>query len=84
MELHPIVEQLTDLRPNLWYVLSPHGEGPSVRVGHTCIFLGGKNENPQVNKGQILIIGGANPDGAFNDVFSIDIGMYMLIIIILI
>lgn len=75
MELHPIVDNLSDLRPNLWCVLSPAGEGPSARVGHTSLFLGGKNEGDlQGNeRGRILIIGGANPDGAFNDVYNIDL-----------
>lgn len=77
MELHPIVEKLSELRPNLWCVLSPSGDGPSPRVGHTCLFLGGKNDSDlQGNKNpRILIIGGGNPDGSFNDVYSIDIGI---------
>lgn len=78
MELHPIVESLSELKPNLWCVISPGGDGPSPRVGHTCEFLGGKSDGDlQGDKGRILIIGGANPDGAFSDVYSIDIGMLL-------
>lgn len=77
MELHPIVESLSELRPNIWCVLSPSGDGPSERVGHTCLFFGGKNDGDlHRDRSQILIIGGANPDGPFNEVYSIDIGLF--------
>lgn len=76
MEIHPILEQSDSLKPDLWYVISPEGEAPSVRVGHTCTFLTGvqgSEESPS-KCGRVVVIGGANPDGPFDDVFVLDLG----------
>lgn len=78
MEVHPILDDLDNIKPNLWYVLSPSGEGPSVRVGHTCTYLGGKSEDAHQSdkklKGNVLIVGGANPDGPFDEVYTLELG----------
>ena len=67
MEILPILESNDSPKPNVWYVLSPDGDAPCIRVGHTCTFVAG-----QVRR--VLVIGGANPDGSFADVYSLDLG----------
>ena len=81
MEVHPILDDLENIKPNLWYVLSPGGEGPSVRVGHTCTYQGWKSEGTQSEnpEGRVLIIGGANPDGPFDEVYILDLGNICLL-----
>ena len=70
MEVHPILETNTIPNPNIWYVLSPEGDaGPCMRVGHTCTFLAGDSR-------RVLIIGGANPDGSFGDVYVLNLGSF--------
>lgn len=67
MEILPILEANNTPKPNLWYVLSPEGECPCMRVGHTCTYFA---------KGQqrlVLVIGGANPDGSFADVHILNL-----------
>ena len=69
MEILPILEANNPPKPNLWYVLSPEGEGPCIRVGHTCTYFA---------KGQqrlVLVIGGANPDRSFADVHILNLGL---------
>ncbi|XP_020602771.1 rab9 effector protein with kelch motifs-like isoform X2 [Orbicella faveolata] len=66
MEVLPILESNNSPKPNVWYVLSPEGEAPCIRVGHTCTFVGGEPR-------RVLVIGGANPDGSFADVYSLDL-----------
>lgn len=67
MEILPILEPNTSPNPNVWYVLSPEGDGPCIRVGHTCTFAADKPR-------RVLVIGGANPDGSFADVYVLDLG----------
>ena len=68
MEILPILETNTSPKPNVWYVLSPEGDGPCIRVGHSCTFLPGEPR-------RVLVIGGANPDGSFADVYVLDLGL---------
>lgn len=70
MEILPILEAKTSPKPNVWYVLSPEGDGPCIRVGHTCTFVAGESR-------RVLVIGGANPDGSFADVFVLDLGVFL-------
>ena len=67
MEILPILESNDSPKPNVWYVLSPDGDAPCIRVGHTCTFVAGEVR-------RVLVIGGANPDGSFADVYSLDLG----------
>ncbi|KAM4695999.1 rab9 effector protein with kelch motifs [Rhinophrynus dorsalis] len=53
-----------------WYALVPRGEGPSSRVGHTCMYMPSSEDS---SKGKVLILGGANPDGCFSDSYIIDL-----------
>lgn len=70
MEVLPILESNNSPKLNVWYVLSPEGEAPCIRVGHTCTFVGGEPR-------RVLVIGGANPDGSFADVYSLDLGLLL-------
>lgn len=70
MELHPFLEPDTRPNPGWWYVMSAAGECPSMRVGHSCIFLRGQEE---ADAGKIYVIGGANPSGPFSDTFVLDL-----------
>lgn len=69
MEILPILERNDSPKLNVWYVLSPEGDAPCVRVGHTCNFV---SEEPP----RVLVIGGANPDGSFADVYILDLGLF--------
>lgn len=68
MEILPILESNNSPKTNVWYVLSPDGDAPCIRVGHTCTFVAGEPR-------RVLVIGGANPDGSFADVYSLDLGL---------
>jgi hypothetical protein len=77
MEINAVLDRHGLAKSGLWYVLSPENEGPSARVGHTSCVLktpakdcSVDNHNPE----SLLIIGGANPDGAFDDSFILDFG----------
>lgn len=71
MEILPILEINNSPKPNVWYVLSPDGDVPCIRVGHTCTFVADLAEEHR----RVLVIGGANPDGSFADVYSLDLGL---------
>ncbi|XP_061208614.1 rab9 effector protein with kelch motifs [Neopsephotus bourkii] len=51
-----------------WYRLSPQGERPCGRVGHGCVLL------PGCGTGRVLILGGADPAGAFADAHFVELG----------
>ncbi|XP_074654907.1 rab9 effector protein with kelch motifs-like [Tubulanus polymorphus] len=70
MELHAMLERGTNPNAGLWYVVSAIGDCPTMRVGHTCTHI------PDVDgatNGKVYVIGGANPDGPFNDVRILDL-----------
>ena len=70
MEILPILESNNSPKLNVWYVISPDGDAPCIRVGHTCTFVAGEPR-------RVLVIGGANPDGSFADVYSLDLGLLL-------
>ncbi len=70
MELHPILDSETTANPELWYVLSTSGDSPTMRVGHTCTYAKGTS---QEDAGKVYVIGGANPNGVFDDTFVLDL-----------
>lgn len=80
MEINAVLDRHGLAKSGLWYVLSPENEGPSARVGHTSCVLrktagilkdyAGQNQHSE----SLMITGGANPDGAFNDVYVLDFG----------
>ncbi|GCB70034.1 hypothetical protein scyTo_0012540 [Scyliorhinus torazame] len=63
-----VMEMLSALEPGespqkaTWYALVPRGENPDVRVGHTLTYIPDTSE-----KGKVIIVGGANPNGSFSD-----------------
>ncbi|XP_044309141.1 rab9 effector protein with kelch motifs isoform X2 [Varanus komodoensis] len=54
-----------------WYSLVPLGEGPCARVGQNTLYLPPQDASSQ--KGNVLIVGGANPSGSFSDSYFIDL-----------
>lgn len=52
------------------YALVPRGQSPGVSVGHTCTFI----PSDEGEKGKIVIVGGANPNGSFSECSVIDLG----------
>ena len=70
MELHPFLEH--DTRPNAgwWYVMTTAGDCPSMRVGHTSVYVRGQTDG---DAGKVYVIGGANPSGPFCDTYVLDL-----------
>ncbi|XP_054854009.1 rab9 effector protein with kelch motifs isoform X2 [Eublepharis macularius] len=54
-----------------WYTFAPLGERPCARVGHNCFYLPPVDSSS--SKGKVVIVGGANPNGSFSDVYFIDL-----------
>ncbi|XP_071881396.1 rab9 effector protein with kelch motifs isoform X2 [Anas platyrhynchos] len=50
-----------------WYRLRPRGAGPSGRVGPGCLLL-------PARPGRVLLLGGADTDGAFADAHVLELG----------
>ncbi|EDO49239.1 predicted protein [Nematostella vectensis] len=73
MEVHPILDRGDSPKHNLWYAVSPEGVGPSVRVGSTAIYKPISASNGHSSAGQVMVAGGANPDGSFADLFILDL-----------
>ena len=72
MELHPILDKNCKVNEKMWYVLSAVGDSPTMRVGHTCSYILDKeNQN-----GKVYVIGGANPDGCFADVYVLNLDTF--------
>lgn len=69
MELYPIYDESTAISPNIWYSVSGLGESPFMRVGHSMVHHRAGEES---SKGKLYIIGGANPSGSFNEVYTFD------------
>uniref|UniRef100_A0A8V5GDQ9 Rab9 effector protein with kelch motifs n=1 Tax=Melopsittacus undulatus TaxID=13146 RepID=A0A8V5GDQ9_MELUD len=55
-----------------WYRLRPQGERPCGRVGHGCLLLPGGGSGT----GRVLILGGADPAGAFADAHFVELGTH--------
>ncbi|XP_051835614.1 rab9 effector protein with kelch motifs isoform X2 [Antechinus flavipes] len=53
-----------------WYSLAPPGLGPCARVGHNCLYL---PPGQDTDRGKVFVVGGANPNGSFSDVYCIDL-----------
>ena len=71
MELFPICEDLFTITPNLWYSISGTGESPLMRVGHSMSYL--KLDENRESKGNLYLIGGANPSGCFNEIYVLNL-----------
>uniref|UniRef100_A0A8D0FAA4 Rab9 effector protein with kelch motifs n=1 Tax=Strix occidentalis caurina TaxID=311401 RepID=A0A8D0FAA4_STROC len=64
----PLLERGHRPQPAKWYRLSPRGDRPRGRVGHGCLFL------PGGGPGRVLLLGGADPAGAFADAHFVELG----------
>jgi Rab9 effector protein with kelch motifs len=72
MEIHPLLEAGIVPNNSIWYVLAAAGNAPMMRVGHACVIVGSTAET----NGQLYVIGGANPSGAFSDVYVLDLDTF--------
>ncbi|KAM4889777.1 rab9 effector protein with kelch motifs [Sylvia borin] len=59
----PLLQPGRRPRPGQWYRLSPRGERPQGRVGLGCLLL----------PGRVLLLGGADPAGAFADAHFVEL-----------
>lgn len=83
MELIPICEKDLQLAPTVWYALSPTGSIPSMRVGHTAVFVkdtaaaaAAEDEGEQDGRGSVYLIGGANPRECFDQIHRLDLSTH--------
>lgn len=83
MEINPVLDNHGIAQPGLWYVLSPENDGPSPRVGHSCCVRESiKKCSEEISDAEsqncqsLVIVGGANPDGSFNDAYILDFEKY--------
>ncbi|XP_042334721.1 rab9 effector protein with kelch motifs [Sceloporus undulatus] len=60
-----------------WYSFVPFGESPCARVGHASFYL--PSLEPSSQKGNVVVVGGANPNGSFSDshIISLDSHSWM-------
>lgn len=53
------------------YTLTPPGDSPCARVGHSCSYLPPVGD---AKRGKVFIVGGADPSRSFSDVHTMDLG----------
>ncbi|XP_047380216.1 rab9 effector protein with kelch motifs isoform X1 [Sciurus carolinensis] len=73
MKQLPVLEPGEKPRKATWYTLTPPGDNPCARVGHSCSYL------PPVGnakRGKVVIVGGANPNRSFSDVHTMNLGTH--------
>ncbi|KAH0615484.1 hypothetical protein JD844_004788 [Phrynosoma platyrhinos] len=76
----PDCRSLRELKPgsnpegSSWYSFTPFGESPCARVGHASFYL--PSLEPDSRKGNVVIVGGANPNGSFSDSYIISLDSY--------
>ncbi|XP_032721739.1 rab9 effector protein with kelch motifs isoform X3 [Lontra canadensis] len=73
MKLLPVLEPGDKPRKATWYTLTPPGESPCARVGHSCSYLPPVGD---AKSGKVFIVGGADPHRSFSDVHILDLGTY--------
>ena len=86
MELIPICEKDLKLASTVWYALSPTGSIPSMRVGHTAVYMRDLQEEKSENQasgdfnnddqGSIYVFGGANPRECFDQIHRLDLNTH--------
>jgi N-acetylneuraminic acid mutarotase len=78
MEIFPIFDENTRINENIWYVISGTGDLPFMRVGHTIVHIKQQNNlEDKSDKGELYLIGGANPAGCFDDVYKINLNSFV-------
>ncbi|KAF7486475.1 Hypothetical predicted protein [Marmota monax] len=55
------------------YTLTPPGDSPCARVGHSCSYLPPVGD---AKRGKVVIVGGANPNRSFSDVYTMNLGTH--------
>ncbi|XP_004716506.1 rab9 effector protein with kelch motifs isoform X2 [Echinops telfairi] len=70
MQLLPVLEPGDKPRKATWYTLTPPGDSPCARVGHSCSYLPSVGD---AKRGKVFIVGGANPNRSFSDVHAMDL-----------
>ncbi|XP_003407785.1 rab9 effector protein with kelch motifs isoform X1 [Loxodonta africana] len=73
MKLLPVLEPGDKPRKATWYTLTPPGDSPCARVGHSCSYLPPVGD---AKRGKVFIVGGANPNRSFSDVHAMDLGTH--------
>ncbi|XP_027470873.1 rab9 effector protein with kelch motifs isoform X2 [Zalophus californianus] len=73
MKLLPVLEPGGKPRKATWYTLTPPGDGPCARVGHSCSYLPPVGD---AKRGKVFIVGGADPNRSFSDVHTMDLGTH--------
>ncbi|XP_007194745.2 rab9 effector protein with kelch motifs isoform X2 [Balaenoptera acutorostrata] len=73
MKQLPVLEPGDKPRKATWYTLTPVGDSPCARVGHSCSYLPPVGD---AERGKVFIVGGADPNRSFSDVHTIDLGTH--------
>ncbi|XP_025865079.1 rab9 effector protein with kelch motifs isoform X3 [Vulpes vulpes] len=73
MKLLPVLEPGDKPRKATWYTLTPPGDSPCARVGHSCSYLPPVGD---AKRGKVFIVGGADPNRSFSDVYTMDLGTH--------
>ncbi|XP_054992821.1 rab9 effector protein with kelch motifs isoform X2 [Sorex araneus] len=73
MKQLPVLEPGDKPQKATWYTLSPSGDSPSARVGHSCSYLPAVGD---AKRGKVFIVGGADPLRSFSEVHSLDLGTH--------
>ncbi|KAM5183850.1 rab9 effector protein with kelch motifs isoform 3-T3 [Callospermophilus lateralis] len=73
MKQLPVLEPGDKPRKATWYTLTPHGDSPCARVGHSCSYLPSVGD---AKRGKVVIVGGANPNRSFSDVYTMNLGTH--------
>lgn len=73
MALSPSLDiDIANTKRNCWYAFQGRGQIPTARVGHTLSFFDGKDSE----SGKVVCVGGANPSGAFSEVYMLDLATW--------
>ncbi|XP_042819252.1 rab9 effector protein with kelch motifs isoform X2 [Panthera tigris] len=73
MKLLPVLGPGDKPRKATWYTLTPTGDSPCARVGHSCSYLPPVGD---AKRGKVFIVGGADPSRSFSDVHTMDLGTH--------
>uniref|UniRef100_A0ABI7ZX08 Rab9 effector protein with kelch motifs n=1 Tax=Felis catus TaxID=9685 RepID=A0ABI7ZX08_FELCA len=73
MKLLPVLGPGDKPRKATWYTLTPPGDSPCARVGHSCSYLPPVGD---AKRGKVFIVGGADPSRSFSDVHTMDLGTH--------
>ncbi|KAM8944578.1 rab9 effector protein with kelch motifs isoform 3-T3 [Lycaon pictus] len=69
----PLIHHISGWLCALGYTLTPPGHSPCARVGHSCSYLPPVGD---AKRGKVFIVGGADPNRSFSDVYTMDLGTH--------